>query len=438
MPDKLTEIIDRIAIGQHTEADIDTLRQIWGMGDRQSLLQLGKYGVNIEHGQDIHIGDRIYVSWNKDAINALIEVIQKNFALPTKIPDNLPRSGVVKFVGRDLVINQLHQMVENHHIGISAIVGMGGVGKTELAIQYVKRYKNYYSGGICWLYAREFNVGTQIVGYAQSQIGLKIPDGLDLLDQVAFCWRNWQQQGYVIIVLDDVVHFTRDVEPYLPPESLHFRLLMTTRLKFSFPIQMLSLDVFTFEKAFEMLESFIGNDRIKAEPETINILCEWLGYLPLGLELVGRYLADEMDLSLLEMLSRLQEKAIKRQALMDQALVREQDNPVWTMTAQRGVAAAFDLSWEGLDTWGQYLGKLLSLCALAPVPWELIETVAQQYFEIHPENGEFNSEELQSARRKLFRFHLIQDLGQKKYLLHSLIREYFRGKLECGEIDVTA
>ena len=81
MPDKLTEIIDRIANGQHTEADIDTLRQMWGTVDRQSLLQLGKYGVNIEQGQDFHIGDRIYQQWDKDAIEALAKTIQATNAI---------------------------------------------------------------------------------------------------------------------------------------------------------------------------------------------------------------------------------------------------------------------------------------------------------------------------------------------------------------------
>ena len=58
MPDKLTEIIDRIAIGQHTDADINTLRQMWGTGDPKVKLQLAKFNVNIGEGKDIHIGDR--------------------------------------------------------------------------------------------------------------------------------------------------------------------------------------------------------------------------------------------------------------------------------------------------------------------------------------------------------------------------------------------
>lgn len=59
-----------------TATDVEALRV--ALSDRnQDLRQLGKYNVNLGQGQDIHIGDRTYVTWNEEAIQALIEVIQK-------------------------------------------------------------------------------------------------------------------------------------------------------------------------------------------------------------------------------------------------------------------------------------------------------------------------------------------------------------------------
>lgn len=319
-------------------------------------------------------------------------------------------------------------MQQGEQVAISAIAGMGGVGKTELAIQYAKQYKEFYPGGICWLFARDFNIGTQIVGFAQAQIGLKIPDGLDLPDQVAFCWRNWLP-GNVLVVLDDVVDYTT-IKSYLPLQSQYFKVLMTTRLKFSIPIQTLPLEVLILKTSLELLESLIGCERIEQERKITETLCEWLGYLPLGLELVGRYLEQQPDLSLSVLLFRLEEKAKKNQALKHRSLVRDPDDPTWTLTAQRGVEAAFDLSWDALDEHSRHLGKQLSVFAPSPIPWELVETMRQRYCEMFPEDGDLSLENLETARQKLIRFHLLQYLSQQTYRLHSLIREFFRSKLE--------
>ena len=104
-----------------------------------------------------------------------------------------------------------------------------------------------------------------------------------------------------------------------------------------------------------------------------------------------------------------------------------------TSTAKLGVEAAFNLSWELLDDNSQHLGKLLSIFAPAPIPWELAEQVEQEYYQIYPERGEFDVDVLESARAKLIRFHLFQSIDLYTYRLHSLIREFFRSKLEGEE-----
>ncbi|WP_202895630.1 hypothetical protein [Iningainema tapete] len=48
-------------------------------------------------------------------------------------------------------------------VAISAVAGMGGVGKTELATQYARQHEADYLGGICWLTARESNLAAAIV-----------------------------------------------------------------------------------------------------------------------------------------------------------------------------------------------------------------------------------------------------------------------------------
>ncbi|NEP49614.1 MAG: tetratricopeptide repeat protein, partial [Moorea sp. SIO3C2] len=151
------------------------------------------------------------------------------------------------------------------------------------------------------------------------------------------------------------------------PNQPRFKIIITTRKQsLAESFEMLPLEVLSEAAALELLESLIGKERLNRQWEEAKKLCQWLGYLPLGLELVGRYLKKKKDLSLADMQQRLEKKHLEQRSLKE---------PAATMTAQRGVAAAFELSWLELDQDedAQELGCLLSLFALAPIPWYLVE-----------------------------------------------------------------
>jgi tetratricopeptide (TPR) repeat protein len=324
---------------------------------------------------------------------------------------------VIKFVGREAELQTLHQMLQqNNQIAIAAIAGMGGLGKTELALQYAKAYRETYKGGICWLLAKTGDVGIQVVQFAKTQLDLNPPEDLTedsqdkLLAQVEYCWRHWRE-GDVLLVLDDVAQY-KEVKPYLPPSSSRFKVLITTRQRLGASINQLSLDVLQPKAALELLQSLISAERLQKELDVANYLCKWLGYLPLGLELVGRYLYQEgqQDLSLAKMLQRLDKKRLEQSALVE---------PEDDMTAQRGVQAAFELSWQELKDTDKQMGCLLSLFAAASIPWKLVEQCL-------PEE---DSEDLEEIRNnKLLKLHLLQRKGEGTYQLHPLLREFFQYK----------
>lgn len=319
----------------------------------------------------------------------------------------------MEFVGREVELQNLHQMLqENNQVAIAAIAGMGGLGKTELALQYAMAHREIYKGGICWLLATTEDVGVQVVQFARTHLDLNLPEDLTedsqnkLLAQVQYCWRHWREGGDVLLVLDDVAEY-KEVKPYFQSLSSRFKVLMTTREKLQPPIVRLDLDLLKPLAAMKLLKLFVGRERLQRQPWIAKRLCKHLGYLPLGLELVGRYLALDEDLSLTEILQQLKDEGLTNEAV---------DEAPQEMTAKLGVAAAFELSWRRLQENAQVLGCLLSLFALAPIPWKLVE--------------ENEAKEQKKARRDLLKFYLLQRKGEEIYQLHPLLREFFQQKLK--------
>jgi hypothetical protein len=70
--------------------------------------------------------------------------------------------------------------------------------------------------------------------------------------------------------------------------------LLTTREELGRPVEHLALDKLQPEAALDLLTSLVGVQRIQQESDIAEQLCEWLDYLPLGLELVGRYLERDL------------------------------------------------------------------------------------------------------------------------------------------------
>ena len=245
-------------------------------------------------------------------------------------------------------------------------------------------------------------------------------DDLDLRGQVNYCWQHWfssplidGSQEKVLVVIDNVTSY-QQVKDYLPPANSQFRVLLTTRKQLGKPVQVLELAELDEAAALELLKSLTEAARIEAELEDAKELCRRLGYLPLALELVGRYLDQRKSLSLSEMLARLAKKGLTHKSL---------DKPKDEMTAKLGVKAAFELSWDALDAKpeAKQLGCFLSLFAAASIPWDLVEKGLP----------EWDTEDLEDARVDLEELHLFQSSQ-----LHPLIREFFSYKREeSGEVE---
>jgi tetratricopeptide (TPR) repeat protein len=332
--------------------------------------------------------------------------------IPDTTPHNIPQSSTPKaFLGREQALNDLHnRLQQNKQVAITAVQGMGGIGKTELAIQYAFSNLEAYPGGIVWVNARADDIGIQMLVFAEINLDLSLPDDLKLEDRVALCWNRWRTEGEVLAVFDDVRDFSR-VQPFLPPQPSRFKVLVTTRLRLR-NADKLSIDVLDERSSLQLLREWIGRDRVDREKKHAKDLCRSLGYLPLALQLVGNYL-ERRKISLPDMIDRLSEKGLEHQSLEV-----PQTDRVRGLNIERGVKAAFELSWADLSEKARQLGYVLSLFAQAPIQWALLKKVIPSE----------RLEETEDACVELLGAHLLQ--GDDPYLLHQLTREFFREKLD--------
>ena len=77
-----------------------------------------------------------------------------------------PRNG--EFVGRDGDLKRLHASLSgpgSGPVGIrpAGLTGMGGIGKTQLVVEYVYRHRDDYPDGIFWIDA----AGPLVEGFAR-------------------------------------------------------------------------------------------------------------------------------------------------------------------------------------------------------------------------------------------------------------------------------
>jgi tetratricopeptide (TPR) repeat protein len=336
--------------------------------------------------------------------------------IPYFYPSDL---GSSTFVGRGDELQDLHQLLQqSDRVGIAAVTGMGGVGKTELAWQYAQSHRADYPGGIWWLAGLE-RVSQILVNGQRMGLG-QPPDTLESdRDQVLWVYDQWLKtipDGVRLLILDDVPNYGA-IRPLLPEDS-RFRVLMTTREQFGKPVKRLDLGVLKRAAGFRLLQRLVDDDdRIRAEVAVAQALCEWVGRLPLGIELIGRHLASRQTLKLATLLERLESQRFQAAAL------RQVPSE---MPYRDNLEAAFELSWQLLRPDAKTLGGMLSVFAQAPIAKEWVAACLPDWDE----------EPLEEAETALIQKSLLS-LEEGQYLLHALIREFFRARLE-GELQSLA
>jgi tetratricopeptide (TPR) repeat protein len=244
--------------------------------------------------------------------------------------------------------NQLRQ------IGRAALQGMGGIGKTILAVEYAYRSRDLYAG--CWWCTAEtrFDLLTSLAGLA-SDIGAVAKEEADIEKAAKAGLRHLAGRPGTILLIYDNVIAPETIADLLPASGAH--LLITSRFAdWSEWAEEICLDVLLLPEAAALIQI-----RAQREDETgAKLLAEALGCLPLALDHAAAYCKRTQ--------MRFSDYAAKTESLILTA--------PYGMTYPRTVAATFDIAINEAIRQCTAAGPLmdyLAQCAPERIPISLVE-----------------------------------------------------------------
>ena len=218
------------------------------------------------------------------------------------LPSPLPRGSVMPlsrnphFVGREQDLLNLArafntgQTAAVSQVGTAAMTGLGGMGKTQLASEFVHRYGQFFPGGVFWLSFENPQAVPAAIAYCGGPGAMELrPDFTSRLqeEQVRLVQAAWQESTPRLLVFDNCE------DPALlarwRPTGGGCRVLVTCRRGEWDPIldvEVLPLGVLDRTESVELLRRHVPN----AEIALLDAIAAELGDLPLALHLAGSYL----------------------------------------------------------------------------------------------------------------------------------------------------
>ncbi len=245
---------------------------------------------------------------------------------------------------------------------LGLVVGIGGIGKTQLAIEYAHRFGTKYPGGVFWVDA-ERGIST-LISRVSEGVGVDVDQILAEQDQLVQLWRGLVQSQPILIVLDNFPE-TDDLNPWLPSTG-PIHILVTTRRRDLTMFSPVSLDFLTPEEGLILLNK--GNRRFGEEGKK---LVEALGGLPLALELARNFLNLRPALTIDGLLRGIR-KIGKINAL--QIFANKYGNQLPTNHI-KDVAATFILSWNLASDQAKSVLKVIARLAPTSVPRRLLRLI---------------------------------------------------------------
>jgi tetratricopeptide (TPR) repeat protein len=337
----------------------------------------------------------------------------------------MPQAPNPLFVGREDELRDLNLMLtpgSGALVGVhAAVTGMGGVGKTQLAIEYAHRYGYLYQGGVFWMnFAGEEDPINEVARCGGPE-GMDIPGWAEMKapEQAFRVQKTWEETERASLLIFDNAEDPAAVEKWRP-KSGHCSALITCR-RGDWPAEMgvtpLGIETLPRDKSLELLAEVRSSINSNAKNrEAAGKICHLLGDLPLALTVAAAYLRKYKSESLREYLQALSAQSV----IQDKSLAK--------------VYASFSVSYDKLkpqdptDALAQKLFHLASLFAPVSINRGLLIDSAG----VDSANRDARHQ-ADDALARLIELGLIKEEADKeesdaRLLLHRLLRDFARLK----------
>jgi tetratricopeptide (TPR) repeat protein len=371
---------------------------------------------------------------------------QRFFHLPAAPPSGAafvvpyPRNPL--FTGRDNELRDIGELLDGG--AYVAVVGTGGLGKTQLAAEYAHAARARYPGGVFWLNMEQLEGIAGQVAVLAGPGGLNPPQALalDFAGKVAAVRAAWTEPVARLLIFDNLE------DPKLlkerRPTSGGTRVLITSRRQTwaaDSGIRRIGLPLLPRQASLVVLlePRAQKNDKqagdLLADPTTAkeaDAICAALGDLPLAVAVAGRYL-EASSASLTYYRNQIEATPLTHRSLDAQL---EQALPTGH---EASILKTFALSYDKLepakptDALALTMLHRSALLAPAPIPRRLLLRAV----ELNPD-AEDSMDPADDAVNQLAALGLIEDLGDEGLRLHRLLAAYARHRAPAAAEDRTA
>ena len=335
---------------------------------------------------------------------------------PGLLPEiwNVPHNRNRNFTGREDLLSALGKaLIPGEPTALTqAISGLGGVGKTQLALEYTYRHFEDYSV-VWWVRAEE--PATLAGDYAALAEKLVLPEK-DQTDQsiTVEAVKLWLGQNTGWLLVFDNAEGPDAVREFLPQGRTGHVIITSRNPNWGGAAEPLTVNVLEPDEAVSfLLKRTSQKDKVSAEK-----LAKELGFFPLALEQAGAYM-ESTGKSLSDYLELF---GGHRRELMAE--------PSGSTDYQHTVATTWEIAFNKVREESPAGADLLNLCAfLAPekIPLELIASGAEHLpKKLAAAAG--NPLELDRAVAALRRYSLVE-AGEKTLSVHRLVQAVARDRL---------